>query len=474
MRKRILSMLCVFALCFTLLPVSALADDVSDWETTPPNTSGGWTEASNYDTSWFDGQNVPGGTQADPYIISDADDLAGLSVIANGLYTYANKAYSFKDKYIKIADDATIDLAAHEWTPIGTKSNVYGGDIPEPDGSSSTTSTTAWFKGHFDGNNVSIKNLRITNSDNDVVGLFGYALEAVIENVTLEDAYISAVDVKDGTYVGGIVALSDGSTVQGCKVVSGLIKATNDNSETSGYVGGIVGTSGKNLYGATLQSYSASHVTDCTNVAKIISATQYTGGIVGINGGTKSLQTNVYCTVTDCINQGQIEVSSVSTSSESYAGGIAGGNLATISNCKNEADVKNTSGRAAGIAGHFEGKKAYIADGAHVLIQDCENTGAVSGSTSVGGIVGYSWSAINATITQLYQQRHNLQLPWNYWFPLRWEALLAEWAPPEANLRLQTVSTSGRFRGKPVETRQAIPVPVLPVVWSALSILPLC
>ena len=399
MRKRILSMLCVFALCFTLLPVSALADDVSDWETTPPTTSGGWTATGNYETSWFDGQDAPKGTEDEPYIISDAADLAGLSVIVNGLSTYENKAYSFKDKYIKIVDNATIDLADHQWTPIGTKSSVYGGDIPDPDVFSSTTSTTAWFKGHFNGNNVPIKNLRITNSDNDVVGLFGYALEAVIENVTLEDAYISAVDVRLGTYVGGIVALSDGSTVQGCTVVSGLITATNDNSKTSGYVGGIVGTSGKNLYGATLQSYNASHVTDCTNGAKIISATQYTGGIVGINGGTQTLQTNVYCTVTDCINRGQIEVNSVSTSSEFYAGGIAGCNLATISNCKNEADVKNTSGRAAGIAGHFEGKKKYIADGAYALIQDCENTGAISGSTQVGGIVGYSWSDTNATIT---------------------------------------------------------------------------
>ena len=351
MRKRILSMLCVFALCFTLLPVSALADDVSDWETTPSTTSGGWTATGNYDTSWFDGQNVPRGTQADPYIISDATDLAGLSVIVNGLSTYEKKAYSFKDKYIKIADDATINLAAHEWTPIGTKSNVYGGDIPEPDGPSSTTSTTAWFKGHFDGNNVSIKNLRITNSDSDVVGLFGYALEAVIEDVKLENAYISAVDVKDGTYVGGIVALSDGSTVQGCEVVSGLITATNDNSKTSGYIGGIVGTSGKSLYNATFQSGNASHVKNCTNGAKIISATQYTGGIVGINGTANTAKTKVYCTVTDCTNQGQIEVDSWSTSSKFYAGGIAGGNLTTITNCKNEADVKNTTGHAAGIAG---------------------------------------------------------------------------------------------------------------------------
>ena len=398
MRKRLISLICILALCLTLLPVGAFAGDISGWETNPPTTNGGWTETGNYETSWFDGQDAPKGTEDDPYIISDADDLAGLSVIVNGLYTYANKAYSFKDKYIKIADDATIDLAAHEWTPIGTKSNVYGGDIPEPDGSSSTTSTTAWFKGHFDGNNVPIKNLRITNSDNDVVGLFGYALEAVIENVTLEDAYISAVDVRLGTYVGGIVALSDGSTVQGCKVVSGLITATNDNSKTSGYVGGIVGTSGKSLYNATFQSSNASHVTDCTNGAKIISAAQYTGGIVGINGTANTAQTKVYCTVTGCTNQGQIEVDSGSTSSKFYAGGIAGGNLTTITNCKNEADVKNTTGHAAGIAGHFEGKKTYIADGAHVLIETCRNTGAISGYSYVGGIVAYSYSGTDAAI----------------------------------------------------------------------------
>ena len=191
------------------------------------------------------------------------------------------------------------------------------------------------------------------------MGLFGYALEAVIENVTLEDAYISAVDVRLGTYVGGIVALSDGSTVQGCKVVSGLITAKNDSTADSGYVGGIVGTSGKDLY-STFQSGNASHVTDCTNGAKIISATQYTGGIVGINGTANTAQTNVYCTVTDCTNQGQIEVDSGSTSSEFYAGGIAGCNSATISNCKNKAAVKNTSGRAAGIAGHLKERKSIL------------------------------------------------------------------------------------------------------------------
>lgn len=397
MRKRILSMLCVFALCFTLLPVGAFAGDISDWETTPPTTTGGWTGEGNYDTSWFDDQNAPEGTENDPYIISNAADLAGLSVIVNGLSTYANKAYSFKDKYIEIADNATIDLAAHEWTPIGTKLNVYGGDIPVPGGSFSTTSTTAWFKGHFDGNNVPIKNLRITDSDSDVVGLFGYALEAVIENVKLEDAYISAVDVMDGTYVGGIVALSDGSTVQGCTVVSGLITAKNDSSGTSGYVGGIVGTNGKSLYPSAFQSDNASHVAACTNGAKIISATQYTGGIVGINGTANTSQTNVYCTVTGCINQGQIEVSS---GSKFYAGGIAGGNLTTITNCKNEADVKNTTGHAAGIAGYFEGRAAYIADDANVLIQNCENTGAISGYSYVGGIVAYSYSGTDAAIAK--------------------------------------------------------------------------
>lgn len=391
MRKRILSMLCVFALCFTLLPVSALAD-VSDWETTPPTTNGGWTGTGNYDTSWFDGENAPEGTENDPYIISDAADLAGLSFLVNGLGS-DNIAYSFEGKYIEIDKSATvIDLAAHEWTPIGNKNGVR-----DSEASSGTGTTPAWFKGYFDGNNVPIKNLRITNADNDVVGLFGYALEAVIENVKLENADISAVDVRLGTYVGGIVALSDGSTVQGCTVVSGLIKATNDNSETSGYVGGIIGTNGKSL-NSTVQSGNASHVKNCTNGAKIISATQYTGGIVGINGGTKSPQTDVYCTVKNCTNRGQIEAKSVSTSSEFYAGGIAGYNLATISNCKNEAHVKNTTGHAAGIAGHFEGKKAYIADDAHVLIQDCENTGAVSGYSYVGGIVAYSYSGTDAAI----------------------------------------------------------------------------
>ena len=45
MKKRILSLLTVLALCLGLLPATALADE----------PAGNWTDSNIYDTSWYSG-----------------------------------------------------------------------------------------------------------------------------------------------------------------------------------------------------------------------------------------------------------------------------------------------------------------------------------------------------------------------------------------------------------------------------------
>ena len=78
-----------------------------------------------------------------------------------------------------------LDLSGINWDPIGT-----GG-----------AGDNKYFKGVFDGNGHTIKNLTINRPDEDTVGLFGsISSGAEIKNLGLTD-----VDVIGNDYVGGLV-----------------------------------------------------------------------------------------------------------------------------------------------------------------------------------------------------------------------------------------------------------------------------
>ena len=128
------------------------------------------------------------GTEEDPYMIYDADDL-------NEIRDYVGVT----NIYFKLAND--IDLSAYSegegWEPIGTSG--------------------APFKGIFDGNGHTICNLKI-NRTTDYVGLFGYN-SGTIKNVCIE------CDIKGKFCVGGVAGYSS-STISIC-FVKGKIVATD-------------------------------------------------------------------------------------------------------------------------------------------------------------------------------------------------------------------------------------------------------
>ena len=88
--------------------------------------SGFWSDAGNYDTSWYD-ENP----NENMYSLEDAADFAGLAVLVDG-------GNDFEDVTISLSED--IDLSAHMWEPIGYYS----------------TSDNKPFKGTFDGGNYGI------------------------------------------------------------------------------------------------------------------------------------------------------------------------------------------------------------------------------------------------------------------------------------------------------------------------------
>lgn len=104
-----------------------------------------------------------------------------------GLRSIGTGEYGMDQAYMLVSH--SIDLANKEWTPIGTA------DKP--------------FTGYFDGNGCDIKGLTMTDPDASIVGLFGYAENAVIHNVTLKDLNIGSAGVNNPhKYVDSICAIS--------------------------------------------------------------------------------------------------------------------------------------------------------------------------------------------------------------------------------------------------------------------------
>lgn len=117
-------------------------------------------------------------------------------------------AISFAGKTIKLVED--IALEGGDWIPIGTEENP--------------------FDGSFDGDGYTIKGLVIDKGNEDYQGLFGYAKDAVIKNVTVKGT------VTGGDYAGSIVGFLDGGTIQDC---ASLVKIQGNDNKTGSLVGAI-------------------------------------------------------------------------------------------------------------------------------------------------------------------------------------------------------------------------------------------
>lgn len=146
------------------------------------------------------------GTEANPYLINDLDDLKIFQEMVNGGETFDNQ-------FVKLTADINLNSVA--WTPIGNSTNR--------------------FLGTFDGDNHTISNL-VVDVDTNNAGLFGFA--SVIKNVKINNAKVSGV-ICVGALVGELE--SSVGTVDNCHV-TGTIQITGENS-----VGGLAGKGYANI-----------------------------------------------------------------------------------------------------------------------------------------------------------------------------------------------------------------------------------
>lgn len=176
------------------------------------------------------GDTAQAGEVKFPYLIEEAAHLVWLS-------EQVNAGEAFAGKHFQLQND--IDMEAILWIPIGqVKQEINGVSTPVNP-----------FKGVFDGNNKTIKNL-MTNNEGIVEakdstnsyygagvegalvgqGLFGLIVDATIKNLTIEGAYIKGLEG-----VAGLTAVSGGvTTIDGVHVVNSVITGAH-------WVAGLVG-----------------------------------------------------------------------------------------------------------------------------------------------------------------------------------------------------------------------------------------
>ena len=281
--------------------------------------------------------------------IANADELGAVTDDTNKVVTVesgkllaalakaVNNGNTYEGYTIKLTKN--IDLNGNEWTPIGTKG------------------TSNVFKGTFDGDGRTIKNLKI--SSGDCVAFFG-AVEknATVKNLTVEGNV-------NGKNAAGIVArVVGGATIENC-----VNRATiNASDKAAGIVMYAQGSSSSNQYGPLS---SDCVIKNCKNYGAVNANKIAAGGIYGWSSDESGK-----LKIIDCENNGV-----VTATDTAQAGGIAGNcRVITVENCANNGTVTSAA-NAGGIVGKNDTKASTITS--------CKNTATVVGAEyKTGGIAG--------------------------------------------------------------------------------------
>ncbi|MBU4439794.1 MAG: hypothetical protein L6276_05335, partial [Acetobacterium sp.] len=350
------------------------------------------------------------------YICEDANDLKnGYYAIstATELQTFAGIVNKTVAPSVVTVILDTGDAVATPPVPASLSTNAkLTGDI-DLSSVCSATSGDSWtpiginvepYKGVFDGQGYTVKNLDISASTN-YQGLFGSVTAGTVKNLTVAGSItaVNSIDIVGGiagviftpatienccsqvaisgslSSAGGIVGLSNGGTIKNCRN-EGLIDGTSGDT-----VGGIAGwlgnssvidcencapvTGSKNLGGVAGYCSSMSSITNTFN----------TGTVTAINEGVGGICANLEyaANIANCYNTGALNEGG--SSAESYAGGIVG-------SARND-DIYSTS----------------------TVIKNCYNTGSiqankggfstpeVSAGTVVGKIDSLSFGTVNVS-----------------------------------------------------------------------------
>lgn len=286
--------------------------------------------------NWQDSGSVAGsfsggsGSATDPYLISNAGQLAYLAQQVNGGNTYSGY-------YFSLTGD--INLNGRDWTPIGSE--------------------THGFWGTFDGRGHKITGLTIGTSADPSMrsGLF-YLIGNLQSHTVTGTVKNVSVDANEYVY----------ATNGGCLVTANC--GTIDNCSVSGLISGIgSGFGGISAYNCGVISSSHNSAVIKGNSASLV------GGVAGMNRGQ----------INGCYSTGDI-------SGDESMGGIVGENQGDVVNSYSRGTLTGgANSNIGGIAGDNVKSIINCYSAASLTGGDCSDP---DDETSIGGIAGYSCGSI--------------------------------------------------------------------------------
>lgn len=335
-------------------------------------------------TTTIDGDNY--------YRIYTTQDLVRLAELTNHNLGSIKNAIMMND----------INLDGIDWEPMG----YYEGE-----------NEIASFKGIFNGQNYTIKNMRINSFGTEKIGVgfIGVLNEGTIKNLKFDNPDVYSERIDTSIVVGYSYNIS---TIENVKVLNGKIETKN------AIAGGICGT---NFSNSTSQNKFT--IRNCSNNATITSNTIQVGGIIGmindgivencyntgtVTGGGSALAgisaITVNSQISSCYNIGEI----IQNGNGANVGGIVGLNRGKVEYCYNLGNVLNNGNLKyiGGIVGLSDTKDISF-------VENCYNKANItSNGIIVGGIVGYNADYCkinNCYISNLSQVKYGTILATSQW-----------------------------------------------------------
>ena len=324
----------------------------------------------------FDGGS---GTQADPYRVKTANQLACFAKSVNNGTTYEGK-FIKQTKTIKLNDNLNAQVEAndlsnaHLWTSAGISVSWQ------------MTDDTRYFAGTYNGNNKAISGLYITNDSSlstsgnyNFRGMFAVTRNATFKNMILSDVYMNT-DGDTGTLVG--YAFDDLKLDNITTYGKGVF--TDPREGYYAYDGsGVISNYQGNDTGSLI-------IENTTNNMHLSCDGSCSGIVHRINSIGNSEDYNLI--LRNVVNNGNITF----TKAPSGAGGIIGYDyqsnpMILVENCANTGnftfeDDAQGGGGVAGLFGYLGGKK--------ITIKDTYNTGNITNIITIGYVGGMISSAM--------------------------------------------------------------------------------
>ena len=265
------------------------------------------------------------------YSISSAEELAKLAAMTDNGLIGENTEFVLTNDI-----DLSVYSTGEGWTPIGSPSKKF-------------TAT-------FDGNGHVVSNLYIYRPNDNNQGLFGWASNADIKNVGLEN-----VDVTGDCNVGGLVGNGSNSIISNCYATGDVVGG--------GWVGGLVGEGSSstisNCYatGSVTGTRTYSYVGGLVGYGQnriIISSSYSTGSVTGNNNVGGLLGWSNYGTINNSYSTGTV-------TGNANVGGLLGYGGVTLDNAYYTDTTGQTNGIGSGTPSSGTAQLVTM-DGLHELI----------------------------------------------------------------------------------------------------------